>query len=84
MLKPWDERTKPHTKIRGLIEVIKKRMTNAYGEISRWENFDYVLVNEDLEQSFARLKTILEAERMRRARQPWMGGFVQGLLREDT
>jgi guanylate kinase len=65
-------------------EVIKKRMTNAYGEISRWENFDYVLVNEDLDQSFARLKTILEAERMRRARQPWMGGFVQGLLREDT
>ncbi|OYU51111.1 MAG: guanylate kinase [Alphaproteobacteria bacterium PA1] len=65
-------------------EVIKKRMTNAYGEISRWENFDYVLVNEDLDQSYARLKTILEAERMRRARQPWMGGFIQGLLREDT
>ena len=65
-------------------EVIKKRMTNAYGEISRWENFDYVLVNEDLEQSYAHLKTILAAERMRRARQPWMGGFVQGLLREDT
>ena len=64
--------------------VIKKRMTNAYGEISRWENFDYVLVNEDLEQSYTRLKTILEAERMRRARQPWMGAFVQGLLREDT
>lgn len=65
-------------------EVIKKRMTNAYGEISRWENFDYVLVNEDLEQSYAHLKTILAAERMRRARQPWMGSFVQGLLREDT
>ncbi|GBF57316.1 guanylate kinase [Candidatus Phycosocius bacilliformis] len=65
-------------------EVIKKRMTNAYGEISRWENFDYVLVNADIEDSYHCLKTILAAERMRRARQPWMGAFVQGLLREDT
>jgi guanylate kinase len=64
--------------------VIKKRMTNAYGEISRWENFDYVLVNETLEESYGRLKTILEAERLRRTRQPWLGAFVQGLLREDT
>ncbi|GIU67259.1 guanylate kinase [Candidatus Phycosocius spiralis] len=64
--------------------VIKKRMTNAYGEISRWENFDYVLVNDDLDLSYARLKTILEAERMRRTRQPWLGVFVQSLLREDT
>jgi guanylate kinase len=65
-------------------EVVKKRMTNAYGEISRWENFDYVLVNEDIELAYAQLKTILAAERMARARQPWLGAFVQGLLREDT
>jgi guanylate kinase len=65
-------------------EVVKKRMTNAYGEISRWENFDYVLVNEDIEDAYARLKMILAAERMARARQPWLSSFVQGLLREDT
>ncbi len=65
-------------------EVVKKRMTNAYGEISRWENFDYVLVNEDIDVAYAQLKTILATERMARARQPWLSGFVQGLLREDT
>jgi guanylate kinase len=65
-------------------DVVKKRMTNAYGEISRWENFDYVLVNEDIEDAYIRLKAILSAERMARARQPWLGAFVQGLLREDT
>jgi guanylate kinase len=65
-------------------EVIKKRLTNAYGEISRWENFDYVLVNHDIDDAFAQLKTILAAERMARGRQPWLGAFVQGLLREDT
>ena len=65
-------------------DVIKKRMTNAYGEISRWENFDYVLVNEDIDEAYAHLKTILATERMARARQPWLGAFVQGLLREDT
>jgi guanylate kinase len=65
-------------------EVVRKRMTNAYGEISRWENFDYVLVNRDIEEAYAQLKTILAAERMARARQPWLGAFVQTLLREDT
>jgi guanylate kinase len=65
-------------------DVVKKRMTNAYGEISRWENFDYVLVNHDIDEAYAQLKTILAAERMARARQPWLGAFVQGLLREDT
>ncbi len=65
-------------------EVVKKRMTNAYGEISRWENFDYVLVNEDIEDAYVRLRAILAAERMARERQPWLGSFVQGLLREDT
>lgn len=65
-------------------EVVKKRMTNAYGEISRWENFDFVLVNEDIDVAYGQLKTILAAERVARARQPWLGGFVQGLLREDT
>lgn len=65
-------------------ETIKKRMTNAYSEISRWENFDYVLVNADIDRAFGELKAILAAERMRRARQPWLSGFVQGLLKEDT
>jgi guanylate kinase len=65
-------------------EVIKRRMSNAYSEISRWDGYDYVLVNEDLEQCERRLKAIIAAERLRRTRQPWLPGFVQHLLQEDT
>jgi guanylate kinase len=65
-------------------DVVKKRMANAYGEISRWENFDYVLVNEDIDIAYEQLKTILASERMARTRQPWLSGFVQRLMREDT
>lgn len=65
-------------------EVIKRRMSNAYGEISRWDGYDYVLLNDDLDATYERLKAIVAAERLRRARQPWLPGFVQGLLAEDT
>ena len=64
--------------------IIKKRMTNAYGEIARADTYDYVLVNEDLEWTYEKLKSIIIAERMRRYRQPWIGGFIQNLLREDV
>lgn len=65
-------------------EIIKKRMTNAYGEISRWETFNYVLVNTDFEDTYNQLKTIVAAERIRRRRQTWLGAFVTDLLSEDT
>ena len=65
-------------------EVISKRMTNAYGEISRWSSYDYVLLNDDFDATYEKLKSIVAAERLRRARQPWLAGFVEGLLKEDT
>lgn len=64
--------------------VIKKRMSNAYSEISRWDGYDYVLVNEDLDACYSQLKSIVAAERLRRQRQPWLPNFVQRLLQEDT
>lgn len=64
--------------------VIKKRMSNAYSEISRWDGYDYVLVNEDLDSSYTQLRSIVAAERLRRQRQPWLPNFVQNLLQEDT
>lgn len=63
-------------------EVIAGRMAKSRDEISHWAEYDYVLVNEDLEATFDRLKTILEAERMRRDRQPGLSDFVRGLNRE--
>lgn len=63
-------------------EVIAGRMAKSRDEISHWAEYDYVLVNEDLEATFERLQTILEAERMRRDRQPGLADFVRGLNRE--
>ena len=63
-------------------EVIAGRMAKSRDEISHWAEYDYVLVNDDLEATFARLTMILEAERLRRDRQPGLADFVRGLNRE--
>ncbi|RGP36113.1 guanylate kinase [Pseudotabrizicola alkalilacus] len=63
-------------------EVIAGRMAKSRDEISHWAEYDYVLVNDDLDISFNSLLTILEAERMRRDRQPALSDFVRGLNRE--
>ncbi len=62
--------------------VIADRMSKSEGEISHWAEYDYVLVNRDLEDTFADLLTIVQAERMRRARQPQLADFVRGLNAE--
>lgn len=64
--------------------VIKKRMTNAYSEISRWDGYDYVLLNEELEVCYGQLRSIVAAERLRRQRQPWLPMYVSRLLRENA
>ncbi len=63
-------------------EVIAGRMAKSQAEISHWAEYDYVLVNDDLERTFNDLLTILQAERMRRDRQPGLSEFVRGLNRE--
>jgi guanylate kinase len=62
--------------------VIAGRMAKSRDEISHWAEYDYVLVNRELEQTFERLKTILSAERLRRERQPQLSAFVRGLNEE--
>ena len=61
-------------------QVIERRLTRAPGEISKWGAYDYVLVNDDFDQAYADLAHIYHAERLRRGRNPWLGGFVEGLL----
>lgn len=62
--------------------VIAGRMEKSRDEISHWAEYDYVLVNEDLEETEARLRDILTAERLRRDRQVWLGTFVKTLMEE--
>jgi len=63
-------------------EVIAGRMAKSQSEISHWAEYDYVLVNRDIDVAFAELVTILQAERMRRDRQPELSDFVRGLNKE--
>lgn len=62
--------------------VIATRMAKSRDEISHWAEYDYVLVNDDLDETFGRLTTILLAERMRRDRQPALPERVRQLNRE--
>ena len=63
-------------------EVIRGRMAKSLAEISHWSEYDYVLVNDDIDRAEADLKTILLAERLRRDRQPSLTDFVRGLNAE--
>jgi guanylate kinase len=60
-------------------EVIAGRMARARDEISHWAEYQYVLVNDDLAATEARLTAIVTAERLRRHRQTGLTGFVKGL-----
>jgi guanylate kinase len=61
-------------------DIIARRLKNAAEEIPHWEEYDYVLVNRDLDKSFARLRGILTAERLKRVRKEDIQDFVDTLL----
>lgn len=63
-------------------EVVAKRMSKANAEISHWAEYDYVIINDDLEQAEKGLITILEAERMKRTRQSGLTTFVTALTND--
>jgi guanylate kinase len=60
-------------------ETITKRMAKATDELSHWDEYDYVIVNHDLDQAFAEVRTILAAERLRRERRIGLSAFVRDL-----
>jgi len=62
-------------------EVIAARMARAQAEISHWDGYDYVVINDEVDTCFAKVHQILEAERMRRTRQTGLIDFVRELTR---
>ena len=62
--------------------VIEGRMAKSWDEISHWDGYDYVLINDDLDATEAQLKTIISAERLRRSQQPELVGHVRHLQSE--
>ncbi|MGV8953760.1 MAG: guanylate kinase [Cypionkella sp.] len=63
-------------------ETIAARMAKSRDEISHWAEYDYVIVNRDIDSAFNDLTTILQAERLRRDRQPALSDFVRDLNKE--
>ena len=63
-------------------DVIAQRMTNSWDEISHWSDYDYVLVNNDLDATERQLENIVMAERLRRAQQPGLVDHVRRLQTE--
>ena len=65
-------------------EIIEARLKNAREEIEHWRDYDYVVVNEDLDTAFSEVRAIISAERLRRDRRPGLFDFVSGLLDEKA
>jgi guanylate kinase len=68
-----------HTRAQDDYETIHRRMAKAADEMSHWNEYDYVVINRDLDQAFAEVIAILTAERLKRERQPGLSDFVRGL-----
>ena len=68
-----------HTRAQDSDQVIADRMSRAKSEIGHWDGYDYVLINDNVENCFAKVQQILTAERMKRRRQKGLIGFVRDL-----
>jgi guanylate kinase len=69
-----------HTRAQDSEAVIRARMAKAGGELSHWAEYDYVIINDDLDKALAQIRNILAVERLKRERQPWVSDFVRRLL----
>jgi len=70
-----------HSRAQDSDEVVAKRMEKANDEISHWAEYDYIIVNQDIERAQREVETILTAERLKRARQPALPVFIESLTR---
>ena len=61
-------------------DVIESRMRRAASEIGHWGEYDYVLINEDMDHCLAEVRAIIDAERLRRDRRPYLFDFVRRLV----
>jgi guanylate kinase len=68
-----------HTRAQDDKKEIRARMAKAGGEMSHWAEYDYVVINRDLDRAFQDVRAILAAERLKRERQTGLSAFVRGL-----
>ena len=68
-----------HSRAQDSDEVIRKRMSRASHEMSHWAEYDYIVINHDIDAAFAEVQSILKAERLKRERRIGLVGFVRNL-----
>jgi guanylate kinase len=71
-----------HTRAQDSEEVIRGRMNRATHELSHWAEYDYIVVNQNVDDAFAEVQSILKAERLKRERRTGLTEFVRGLQRQ--
>ncbi|MES5097666.1 guanylate kinase [Agrobacterium sp. BA1120] len=72
-----------HRRAEDTEEVIQTRLANSRSEIEHWRDYDYVILNDDLQAAFEAIEAIVKAERVRRDRRHGMFDFVRDLLQEE-
>jgi guanylate kinase len=68
-----------HARAQDAPDVISRRLARARDEIAHWTEYDYVIINDAFERAYGEIEAVYLAERLRRARNPGLEGFVDGL-----
>src|SRR5471030_1681436 len=71
-----------HTRAQDSDAIIRGRMSRATHELSHWAEYDYIVVNHDIDEAFAEVQSILKAERLKRERRTGLTTFVRELQRQ--
>ncbi len=71
-----------HSRAQDTREVIRGRMSRASHEMSHWAEYDYIVINRDVDEAFAEVQSILKAERLKRERRTGLTTFVRELQRQ--
>jgi len=71
-----------HTRAQDSEQVIRGRMNRATHELSHWAEYDYIVVNQNVDDAFAEVQSILKAERLKRERRTGLTAFVRNLQRQ--
>ena len=71
-----------HSRAQDSTDVIRSRMSRASHEMSHWAEYDYIVINHDVDEAFAEVQSILKAERLKRERRTGLTNFVRELQRQ--
>lgn len=77
-----DLKRRLNARAQDIADVIERRLGRSKGEIEKWTDYDYVIVNEDFDLAYAELAHIYHAERLKGSRNPWLTPFVNRLMDE--